>query len=329
MNNRALTEEEILLEYKANVNNSKRVLQLMKMKNAPSQLFDAVATKDPLVFFDISRPQWKNIKYARRSPKLSNDVVSHYIDWAVESSQAIYVLADFFFNPNITSDMLRRVIDRTENSDKTSRDGGSIFLEDPLKEDPKTVANRALAMEITKENNLRYIAHHKNLPSDLLERALSSRFALTRASAAMSPNLTLTQINRLLKDKSPAVRCEIVRNRIVQRDTLLKLLDPLPEGKKRLGGEFRVIQTLIKRLPNMEDKLRALDYLASFNNGQGTRVLIAKLSKDKEEIARRAVDASRTVRRTAVKNPEALPEHKVAAALMGDSNRNVTMVRKH
>lgn len=327
--NNVLSAEEIFQEYKANVNNGEVVAKLLRMKNAPSELFDAVATKDPLVFFDVDTPKWKNIHYARRSPKLSREVLEYYVEWVTVNPKSIYVLSELFNNPTITGEMLTKMVNSLDYDPSVSKDGSLMLVDNPFdRKDLNKMADLENDIKEQKESMLRYLAHHKNLPADLLELALNSKFDSTRFQGARNPNLTPTQVDRLLRDKSALVRCEVVRNRKVPIESLLKLIEPLSAGEKRLGGEFRVIQTLIRRLPDKADKLRALEYLLSFNKGQGTRVLVAKLSEDKDDIARSAVDASRTVRRTAVRNPKALPEDKVASALMGDSNVNVIMVTR-
>lgn len=311
-----LSSGEILDEYQLNPNNEYNILRLMKMKNAPSSLFDAVVSKDlqdsSNIFDSFSLGGAKH--YARRHPKLSLEVLEYYVNWATDNQDATYAIYYVLLNPNITGEMLDRIYDSVR-IDVVPRESNFII-------NTKTEEEKNKLIQIQKENTLSYFAHHKNLSPRLLDIALNSQFANTRVTAAMNPNLSIEQVKKLLKDKSSKVRCEIVRNKTVPVPIRMTLLDPLLVGEKRLGGEYRVIQMLIRHLPEGAEKFRALEYLVSFNQGQGTRVLQAKMSKDKNELTRKAVDPSRTVRRTVAKNPSALPEHKIAVALMGNSNRS-------
>lgn len=318
-----LTEEKIREEYSSESIKPERVRQLVKMENFPPDLLAQIATSDPYAFL-FDGTNWQARRIARKHPNLPIEVLNKYLEWGSLHTEALYSIADVLVNPSITTEMFNEMIKIPNIDWKEHRKlQGGGWLED--KEDDGSPPDKKERLD----RIIEAIAHHPNCPLPILVMALEHKEPLTRARGARSPKLSATQIKKILVDPNSYVRINIVRNKNVPIELLMTLLEPLPAGVKPLGGQYRVIQYLVKRLPKGSiERARALDFLVSFNQGQGTRVLIAKESKDANQISQKAIDKSRTVRKAAVRNPLASNADKVAATLMGDSNINVIMVKK-
>lgn len=313
-----LTAEEIRKEYLSGTFHSERLLQLVKMKLFPPDLLADLATSDPYAFLS-ENAHWRARKVARAHPNLPAEVIQKYITWGSIHSEALYVISDVLENPSITTAMFNEMI-KLPTIDWLEHQKLQGYPDNPT------------ALPSTEERMGRILAsivHHPNCPLPVLIMAVKSTDPWIRMRASMSPNLSLAQIKKLLKDPDAVVRLTVVRNKKNPVSSLMSLLEPLPAGGKHKGGQYKIIQTLVRRLSKgSPERAKALAFLVSFNQGQATRVLVAKDTKDAIEIGIKAMDKSLAVRKVAVKNPAALPEHKVASVLLGDSNTNVIMVKK-
>lgn len=313
-----LTVEEIRREYASEFIKPERVLQLAKMKNFPPDLLAELATSDPYAFMSENN-LWRARKFARSHPNLPVEILQKYIDWGRIHYEALYVIEDVLKNPNITTEMFAQMLELPDiDWEEHQALLGLPKISWKKIDDPERM-----------EMLLAAISPHPNCPISALAKAVEHEETWTRMHAAKSPNLSPAQIRKLLYDPMREVRINVVRNKKIPVSSLMSILDPLPVGVKQKAAQYRVIQFLVMRLPEeSEDRARALALLVSMNQGQRTRVLIAKDTKDMNEIGRKVMDKSRAVRKVAVKNSLALPEHKVAATLMGEANTNVIMVKK-
>ena len=295
------TGKQIMDEYLAlddTAESHARIAQLVKMKACPPEIL-AEVSREPKggVSFDEARHE------AIRNPKLPQDVIEEHLQKVARlgsggsyrnviypyQSPSVYI----FENPSVTADAFRRALQTN-----------------------KRTLGKAYDVE-TKRFFMGMILAHSNAPVELIEEALSLDNNAMKAKLASNKNLAPRVIQALLWEPNYIIRRELVRNKSIPVETFIEWIDrPLraPNGKLR-GGQHRVIQVLIKRLPKGEDKDRAITYLRSFNNGQATRLVVARHATKGEHLHKVALDNDFQIRDALMKNQDAPEEYKVISAL--------------
>ena len=292
------TSKQILDEYIAlddTAESHARIAQLVKMKVCPPEILTEVSNDTRrAISFDEARHE------AIRNPRLPQEVIEAHLQKIasrISHRSVIYPYEEpsvhIFENPSITADAFRRALQTN-----------------------KRVLGKAYDDE-TKSYFMGMILAHSNAPVELIEEALTCNNDAMKAKLASNKNLTPRVIQALLWEPNYIIRRELVRNKSIPVETFIEWIDrPLraPNGKLR-GGQHRVIQVLIKRLPKGEDKDRAITYLRSFNNGQATRLVVARHATKEEHLHKVALDNDFQIRDALMKNEDAPEEYKVISAL--------------
>lgn len=295
------TGQQILDEYLA-LNNTEeshaRIAQLVKMKACPPEILAEVSKNNEQGVY-----LQEACRQAMRNPRLPLKVIEAHV-MKVAKYTAVKSLGykvyfwqlasvDIFENPSITSDIFRRALRSQKRAfGKNYKVDMTIFLAG-------------------------MIVAHSNAPIELIEETLVSGNDAMKAKLASNKNLTQRVIRALLWEPNYIIRLELVRNKSIPVETFIEWIDrPLKNRNGRLiGGQHRVIQALIKRLPKGEDKDRAIAYLRSFNNGQATRIVVARHAARGEDLYQVALENHHEIREALMKNQDAPEEYKVISAL--------------
>lgn len=282
-----LTAEEIREAYNC-ADEDTDIVRLLKMPACPDDVLAedlsrnialTITTTPRIMRFDA----YARIRVAGRHPNLSAETISKYVDWGKENRSNLHKISDILGNTNMTVTHFESLLTREYAA-------GTVLM---------------------------FIAGNPSCPTSLVEQAANS-ISNARVAAASNPCLDPQLMARLLNDSDWTVRTSLIRNKSVPLDMLQTIIHDPSYGRYygRHSGSVRVFQALVRRFPAGPDRQKALEILVSFNSGQASKVLMAKLTNEVEVAHEYCFDDDPVVRAAASKNPATPEEGRVAVALL-------------
>lgn len=149
---------------------------------------------------------------------------------------------------------------------------------------------------------------HPNCPSEFLARCAAASAPYLRALAATHPALDPGTARRLAADPFAKVRIGLLRNKEVSQ--------ALIDSRVPVENDIKVLQVLVTRCSDPV-RQQAVDKLAARSRARASKWLVARTSRDPDQLTGLCLDSTAWVRRAAAGNPVTPEEAQVAAALLG------------